>query len=123
MKTVKFISAVFLFSLCMASFGQDNTSSVKMNTYFVQIPHNPEQCMKQLDEIKGKNDALFSKLEFGCKYGDHTAYGFLQGKSVEDVRMMLPKDDQASAKIQEVGKFTDAQLAELHKQQGDNMKK
>jgi hypothetical protein len=47
--------------------------------------------------------------------GDHTAYAFLTGKSEEDVRQMLPKDAQLTAKIQKVDKFTPEQITKLHK--------
>jgi len=65
--------------------------------------------------MKGKGDAFLSKFEFGCMSGDHTAYAFLTGKSEDDVRQMLPKDEQASAKIQKVDKFTSEQIEKLHK--------
>jgi hypothetical protein len=47
--------------------------------------------------------------------GDHSAYAFLTGKSEDDVRQMLPKDEQASANIQKVDKFTSEQIEKLHK--------
>jgi hypothetical protein len=65
--------------------------------------------------MKGKGDAFLSKFEFGCMSGDHTAYAFLTGKSEDDVRQMLPKDEQASANIQKVDKFTSEQIEKLHK--------
>jgi hypothetical protein len=118
MKTIKVFSALLLMSLCMVSFGQAKPAAApaaKSNVYYVQLTHTPEQCMKMLDDMKTKGDAYLSKFEFGCMSGDHTAYGFLTGKSEDDVRQMLPKEEQASAKIQKVDKFTSAQIEQLHK--------
>jgi hypothetical protein len=124
MKTLRFITSAFLFTLCLISFGQTAPASAKMNVYFVQAPHTPEQCIANLTDTKAKGDAFLAKFEFGCMSGDHTAYAFLEGKSVEDVRMMLPKEVQANAKIQKVDKFTADQIEKLHKSKTDaGMKK
>lgn len=115
MKTLKIISTAFLLSLCLVSFSQSTSAGAKANVYFVLTTHTPEQCLKTLDDMKGKGDAFLSKFEFGCMSGDHTAYAFLEGKSEEDVRQMLPKDVQATAKIQKVDKFTPDQIEKLQK--------
>jgi hypothetical protein len=117
MKTLKVISAIVLLSLCMVSFGQtaSTSSAVKTSVYLVQIKHTPEQCVATLDDIKGKGDAFLSKFEWGCMSGDHTAYAFLEGKSETDVKLMLPKDVQETAKIQKVDKFTADQIEKIHK--------
>jgi hypothetical protein len=115
MKTLKIISSVFLMSMCLVSFSQTTPATAKTSVYYVQTTHTPEQCLKTLDDMKGKGDAFLSKFEFGCMSGDHTGYAFLTGKSEEDVRQMLPKDAQATAKIQKVDKFTPDQIDKLHK--------
>ncbi len=88
-----------------------------VNTYFVMAPHNPDQCMKALNEMKGKGESFVSKFYFGCMSGDHTSYAFLQGTSEENVRKMLPKEYQENAKIMKVDKFTVAQIEKMHKDQ------
>jgi hypothetical protein len=115
MKTLKLISSVILLSLCLASSGQSAAPDDKTNVYFVQIKHTPEQCVATLSDVKAKGDAFLSKFEWGCMSGDHTAYAFLEGKSEADVKMMLPKDEQATAKIQKVDKFTPDQIEKIHK--------
>ncbi len=107
-----------LLSLCLASAGQNASMNTKTNTYYVQITHTPSQCLNMLNDMKTKGDSFLSKFEFGCMSGDHTAYGFLQGKSGSDVRMMLPKEEQTTAKIQKVDRLTADQITKLHK---DNM--
>jgi hypothetical protein len=115
MKTLKLISSVFLMSLCLASFGQSAAAGDKSSVYLVQVKHTPEQCVKTLSDVKAKGDAFLSKFEWGCMSGDHTAYAFLEGKSEADVKMMLPTDLQATAKIQKVDKFTPDQIEKIHK--------
>jgi hypothetical protein len=115
MKTVKIIISVFLLSFCLVSYSQNTTTSTKTNVYYVQVKHTPEQCMKLLMDMKSKGDTFLSKFEFGCMTGDHTGYAFLSGKSEDDVKQMLPKDEQSMAKIQKVDKFTADQIEQIHK--------
>jgi hypothetical protein len=115
MKTLKLISSFFLMSLSLASFSQSSASGDKSGLYFVQLKHTPEQCVATLSDVKAKGDAFLSKFEWGCMSGDHTAYAFLEGKSEADVKMLLPKDEQATAKIQKVDKFTADQIEKIHK--------
>jgi hypothetical protein len=65
MKAIKVFSSVVLLMLCMVSFGQSTTTSPKTSVYYVQVPHTAEQCLKTLDDMKGKGDAFLSKFEFG----------------------------------------------------------
>ena len=115
MKTLKIFASVALMLLCITSFGQTSTTSTKKTTYHVQAAHTPEQCLTSLTEMKAKGDSYLSKFEFGCMSGDHTGYAFLEGTSVENVRQMLPKEEQATAKIEKVDKFTVAQIEQMHK--------
>lgn len=115
MKTLKLLSSVFLMSLCLASFGQSAATGDKSSVYLVQLKHTPEQCLATLSDVKAKGDAFLSKFEWGCMSGDHTAYAFLEGKSEADVKMMLPKEAQTTAKIQKVDKFTPDQIEKIHK--------
>ena len=107
--------SVFLVSFCLVSYSQSTSTSSKTNVYYVQVKHTPEQCMNLLMDMKSKGDAFLSKFEFGCMSGDHTGYAFLSGKSEEDVKQMLPKDEQSMAKIQKVDKFTADQIEQIHK--------
>ena len=116
MKTLRFFASVSLMLLCIASFGQTSTNSTKKGTYYVQAVHTPDQCLTNLTEMKAKGDTYLSKFEFGCMSGDHTGYAFLEGTSVENVRQMLPKEEQATAKIEKVDKFTVAQIEQMHKE-------
>lgn len=91
-------------------------AEVKKTVYFVQIPHTKEQCINSLVEMKDKGNDLLSKLEYGCMSGDHTAYGFIEGTSEENVKLMLPETDQMSARIVKVKKFTPAEIEKFHKE-------
>lgn len=120
MKTVKIISLLVLLMVSTTSAVQSSNKTTKqtgkLNQYFVSMPHTHEQCMNMMEDMKGKGDAFLSKFYFGCMSGDHTGYAILSGKDDQDVRNMLPKDLQASAKIEKVDKFTAAQIEQMHKQ-------
>ena len=119
MKTIKLI----LLAVTVGMFGNLYAQSTKTEatkdakaTYFVQVPHNPQQCLASLDEMKQKGDNLLSKLEFGCHSGDHTAYGFIQADNEQSVRDMLPTAEQKDAKVTKVERFNAADIEKLHKQ-------
>ena len=117
MKALKLTMAIMMISMCGSIFAQTAKPTEKTSKFFVQIPHTAEQCMNTLVEMKDKGgDVYLSKFNFGCMSGDHTAYAFLEGKSEEDVRQMLPKDEQKNAKIEKVDKFTAAQIEKMHKE-------
>ena len=85
------------------------------STYLVIAPHTMEQCMNVLDETKEKGEEFLSKFKFGCMSGDHTLYTFIDATSEEAARRMLPKDIQATAKVEKVDSFTPQQIEEFHK--------
>ena len=115
MKTLRFLIVAILIGIAGSAFAQSSTSASKSQTYLVSVPHTPEQCLSTLDEMKGKGDAFLSKFEFGCMDGDHTAYAFIDGASSDNVRKMLPENEQKAAKITKVNKMTAADIEKIHK--------
>jgi hypothetical protein len=118
MKAIKLFMIAALLGICGSTFAQCAASAAKpedKSTYFVQLPHTKEQCLTALVEIKDKGEKLLSELEYGCKSGDHTGYGFLKGTSEENVRSMIPASQQKTAKIEKVNKFTASEIETLHK--------
>jgi hypothetical protein len=120
MKTLKLCFVIMCLAIVSNLSAQTAKPAETTSKYFVQVPHTPDQCMNMMTNMKDKGDAYLSKFSFGCMSGDHTAYAFLDGKSEDDVRQMLPKDQQAGAKIVKVDKFTAAQIEKMHK---DHMQK
>lgn len=118
MKKMKLIMAIALISMCTAVIAQTSTKTApKTSKYFVMVPHTQDQCMNMLTDMKAKGgDPFLSKFYFGCMSGDHTAYAVLDGKSEQDIRNMIPKEEQANAKIMKVDKFTAAQIEKMHKE-------
>jgi hypothetical protein len=116
MKTLKLVMVIMCLAIVSSLSAQNAKPVEKMNTYFVQVSHTPDQCLNTLGEMKDKGDSYLAKFNFGCMSGDHTAYAFLDGKSEEDIRQMLPKDQQTNAKIMKVDKFKVAQIETLHKE-------
>lgn len=84
------------------------------NTYLVTTTHTPEQCLAALDEMAAKEPKLLSKMEWGCKAGDHTGYAFVQAKDENAALAQLPEANRAAAKAVAVTKFSPAQLKAIH---------
>lgn len=83
--------------------------------YFVTVPHTKEECMKAIDDFNENGKKLLSKTEWGCMEGDHTAYCFIEAKSVDDAKKQLPESVRKNAKFVKVTKFTPKQIADMHK--------
>jgi hypothetical protein len=115
MKTLKFLMVAILLGTVGSAFAQSPKPAAKNQTFLVQIPHTPEQCLSMMDDMKGKGEAFLSKFEFGCMSGDHTAYAFIEAPSADNVKMMLPANEQKTAKITKVDKMTAAQIEKIHK--------
>jgi len=127
MKTIRLCLLLAIIGIAGSVYGQNQpvvkddpatsemSEAAGVSNFFVQIPHTKEQCMQSLDEMKSKGDQLLSHFEYGCVSGDHTAYGFVKGQSVDAVKQMLPKTGQASAKMVKVKKFTSSEIEGMHK--------
>ena len=116
MKTLKLLMMVTMIGMFGSTFAQSTKSSAKSLTFFVKAPHTHEQCMQTMVGFKDKGDAILSKFQFGCMSGDHTGYAFIKGTSAENVRLMLPVNEQKSAEIAKVDQFTTEQIEKLHKE-------
>jgi len=83
--------------------------------FMVVVSHTPEQCLEQLDKISAKGADILNQFEWGCKSGHHTGYALIEAETDAAVKSMLPMDIQNSAKIIKVNKFSQADLANIHK--------
>ncbi len=89
------------------------TAAAGNSKFMVIAPHTPEDCLKVLDEVKGKSPTLLSDFEWGCMAGDHTGYAIITAKDEGAVKAMLPPSMQ-EAKIVKLNKFTAAQIKAFH---------
>jgi hypothetical protein len=88
------------------------------HTYLVTTTHTPEECLAALDEMAAKDPKLLSKMEWGCKSGDHSGYAFVEAKDEKAALAQLPEANRATAKAVAVTKFTPAQLKAVHEKMG-----
>ena len=86
----------------------------KNQKYHITASHTKEECLNALNETKTKGNNLLSKLEWGCKWGDHTAYGFLEGSDEAAIKRMMPTLMQDKAKINRVDRFTAEEIEKMH---------
>ena len=116
MKTLKLLMLTIMIGMFGSTFAQNTKTSVNSLTFLVQAPHTHEQCMTSIVEFKDKGEAFLSNFAFGCMSGDHTGYAFIKGTSEENVRLMLPVNEQKNAKITKVDHFSVAQIEKIHKE-------
>jgi hypothetical protein len=85
-----------------------------MHPYLLMFPHTSESCLATLDKISGDSPELLNKIDWGCKSGDHTGYIILDGINEADVLQMIPNALRSSTKVEQVNKFSLADIEALH---------
>lgn len=99
--------------MIIAGFGGEKSKS--KSKYMVVVSHTPEQCLTQLDEISAKGADLLNKFEWGCKSNYHTGYALIESENEATIKNMLPKGIQKNIRIVKVNRFTQEDLAAIHK--------
>ena len=85
-----------------------------MSKYLIASKHEPDDCLRALDEELAKGSGVLDKFVYGCKEGDHTGYAIVDVKNLSDALAMVPGFLQASACITKVDKFTPAEIKSFH---------
>ena len=85
-----------------------------MSKYLIASKHEPDDCLRALDEELAKGPGILDKFVYGCKEGDHTGYAIVDVKNLSDALAMVPGFLQASACITKVDKFTPAEIKSFH---------
>lgn len=85
-----------------------------MALYLISSKHEPEECLRAMDEELKKGSEVLDKFYFGCKDGDHTAYALVDVKDKDEALSLVPDFLQEAACITRVYKFTPADIKSLH---------
>lgn len=89
-----------------------------MARYLVQSPHQPEECLKSLDDALAQGDDALARFDFACAVGDHTnhtCFTSVEAPSEAAARGRLPAAIAGKAQVTEVGKFTPEQVRSFHR--------
>ena len=81
-----------------------------MTKFLIASRHEPDDCLRALDEELAKGPGILDKFVYGCKEGDHTGYAIVDVKNLSDALAMVPGFLQASACITKVDKYTPAEI-------------
>jgi hypothetical protein len=84
-----------------------------MSTFLIEAPHTAEECLSVLDATDKMHD--LEKWQFGCMYGNHTAYRVVQATDETAALAMVPESVRSKATAHKVTKMTPAMLAAAHK--------
>ena len=98
----------------MAFITVNNAFGQEKEKFHVRASHTPQECLNALDAAQSKGESFLSILEWGCMWGDHTAYAFLTAVNETAVKKMLPAKMQKHAIINRVGKFTIDEIERMH---------
>ncbi len=85
-----------------------------MALYMITSKHEPQQCLRALDEIMAKGPEVLDKYVYGCNSGDHTGYAIVNANDKVEALSVVPGFLQDSACVSEVGKFTPEEIRSFH---------
>ena len=85
-----------------------------MSKYLITSRHEPDDCLRALDEELAKGPGVLDRFVYGCREGDHTGYAIVDVKNLSDALAMVPGFLQASACITKVDKYTPAEIKAFH---------
>ena len=85
-----------------------------MTKFLIASRHEPDDCLRALDEELAKGPGILDKFVYGCKEGAHTGYAIVDVKTLSDALAMVPGFLQASACITKVDKYTPAEIKSFH---------
>jgi len=102
------------FPLRQSGQGSTGKRGIDMTKYLITSKHEPDDCLRALDEGLAMGPKVLDKFVFGCKEGDHTGYAIVDVKSLSEALAMVPGFLQESACVTKVDKFTPAEIKSFH---------
>lgn len=100
--------------IVMAFLAVENAFGQEKEKFHMKASHTPQECLNTIDAAKSKGESFLSMLEWGCMWGDHTAYAYISGVNETAIKKMLPAKMQENAIINRVGKFTIDEIERMH---------
>ncbi len=85
-----------------------------MALYFITSKHEPEECLRALDEELEKGTGILEKFVYGCTEGDHTGYAIVDAKDKGEALSLVPAFLEDKACVGKVDKFTPEQIRGFH---------
>jgi hypothetical protein len=85
-----------------------------MSKYLLTSKHEPEECLRALDEILTKGPDILDKFFYGCKEGDHTGYAIVDAENMSGALSLVPDFLRESACVSKVDKFTPEEIRSFH---------
>lgn len=85
-----------------------------MARFMITSPHTKEECVRALEETLAEGEDVLEKFEFGCKSGDHTAYGVFEAANENSARRFVPGFLRPKARFVEVVRFSPEQIRAIH---------
>ncbi len=91
-----------------------SSSAATPTQYLIVVPHTPEECLNALDETKAMGADKLARWDWGCAFGDHTAYIIVDAKSEAEALALVPPSERGKAKLTKLTKVTAAQIEAFH---------
>jgi hypothetical protein len=86
----------------------------QMADYLIETTHRPDECLKNLDEMRASGRDILATFEFGCGHQVHKGWGFRKANSEEEALEVVPRFARDRARATEVKKYTEAEIEKIH---------
>jgi len=85
-----------------------------MARYMLEVGHEPEDCVSELDSLMGHSHELLSRFNWACKDGQHVGWAIVEAGDQSTARMMLPIRVRSKARVFAVHTFTPEEIRAMH---------
>ncbi len=85
-----------------------------LSDYLIETSHTPDECLKNLDEMRATGKEALATFEYGCDHGVHKGWGFRKAESEKQALEIVPSFARNRARAVEVRKYTEAQIEKIH---------
>lgn len=94
-----------------------------MPRFLIEVAHDnaPDAvaCSKVIQIFQQTGSHWVTHADWGCRDGNHKAWLVLEGETKEEVRLVVPAQFRAEARITRLAKFTTDQINSFLKQHGE----
>jgi len=83
-----------------------------MNRFLVESPHELEDCVIILQQIKAMG--YLHNFDWGCEAGEHTGWAIVEVENEEQARLVVPPLVRDQAHIVKLTKFSSEKVDSFH---------
>jgi len=92
------LALMALMSVPLAAGATDSAKPAEHRHYLISMKHEPEDCIRFLEDWEKEHKALLAKAEWGCAGGTHSGWVLVEATSEQAAIAKVPPSNRPGAK-------------------------